>query len=247
MFAKHRNSKRTSLQKTENKYDEESHLKNLIKVLRIYSNIDTLTAKEKYTPTSPQKKAANFMKKAFDDMTTIIKNPMASKSIENFQISNEISKINNDMLYFLLNVTSEEFHQIFLDFYSLFDQEKDYLLSRDDFQFIISYMGSAENMGKQKLNLSLKLLSSNENVLKGALDKFSRFFITEGDSVVAPDVLNDVFEEFKDTENWNYNGREREYFIDFLKFLPILLSYFLEYMKRRIEIRRENLMVKQFQ
>jgi hypothetical protein len=104
-------------------------------------------------------------------------------------------------------------------------------------------MGSPENIGKEKLNLSLKLMISNDNVLKGAVDKLGRFFVTQGNEIVAPDILNDLFENLKDEKTWIDKGHDREYFIDFLKFLPILLSYFLEYMKRRIETRRENLMV----
>lgn len=225
--------------------DEDSSLRNLIKLLKIYANIDSLTAREKFTPVSPHKKATNFLKKLLHEVTNVpskIRN-LTSKSIENVEIYHDISLINKDMLFFILNVTTEEFHRFFMDFYSLFDEEKDYLLSKSDFQFIINYMGSPENMGKQKMNLSLKLLLTHENYLKGALDKFSRFFVSQGESVVAPDVFNDLFEELKDEKTWVLKGDNREYFIDFLKFLPILMSYFFEFMKRRIEIRRDNLIV----
>ena len=227
------------------KNNEEISLKYLVKVLLIYAKLDEISLKEKFTTTSPQQKAAQFMKKLMKTFEDLSLSPTKTlrKTSESIEGGREISKINRDMQYLLLNVTTEEFHHFFMEFYSLFDQEKDYLLSKDDFQFIVNYMGNPENMGKEKLNISLKLILSKENALKGAVDKFGRFFAAEGDGVVAPDIFNDLFEELKDENTWIDKGHEREYFINFLKFLPILLSYFLEYMKRRIEIRRENLMV----
>ena len=227
------------------KHNEESSLKSLVKVLVIYANLDKMSEEEKLQPSSPKKRAQNLMKtfaKTFDEMSNFMK--ISRKSQIDLDVPLELRKVNKDILYFLLNVTTEEFHHFFMEFYALFDQEKDYLLSRDDFDFIINYMGSPENMGKEKLNLSLKLiLSKDNNVLKRGVDKLGRFFVSQGNEIVAPDILNDLFEELKDEKTFIDKGHEQEYFIDFLKFLPILLSYFLEYMKRRIEIRRENLMV----
>ena len=229
--------------------NEEIALKNLIKVLRIYSDIDDLNLKEKYSTDEPKKKAAMMLKKFLKNFEEFSPLKFSQSKTTNLHVDihKELRRINKDMLYLLLNVTTEEFHHFFMEFYSLFDQEKDYLISKDDLQFIVNYMGSAENMGKEKLNISIKLILTDDKYsLKGVVDKFSRFFVSDADDVVAPDIFNDLFEQLKDPKTWVYRGQEIEYFIDFLKFLPILMSYFLEYMKRRIEIRRENLMVNKF-
>lgn len=225
--------------------NEELAFESLMKVLLIYSKLDRISLIEKYNPSSPQKKAAIFLKsfvRTFDEISSYLRNN-TQKSMTDVEVNQEIAKINPDMLYFLLNVTIEEFHFFFIEFYSLFDQEKDYLLSKDEFQLIINYMGSSDQMGKEKLNISLKLFLTKGNILKGALDKFGRFFVTDSNTILAPDIFNELFQELKDNQTWIDLGNKREYFVDFLKFLPILLSYFLEYMRRRIEIRRENLMV----
>jgi len=111
-------NKRFSVSKQDNdkvKNNDELAFRNLMKVLLIYSKLDKIALKEKYNPTSPQKRAQVFLKgfvKTFDEISSFLRNN-TQKSMTD-EVNQEIANINADMLYMIWNVSMEECHYFFM-------------------------------------------------------------------------------------------------------------------------------------
>ena len=147
-----------------------------------------------------------------------------------------LAKYDFSFLFCLLNLTLGEFYSSYQAFHHQFDSKSSSQIEEKEFQAMLDFLCRRENMGKAKVRKSLEICSPEDFKMYNKI------------ALLNPSP-NDQLEEFlkkgmftvlsvKETKANSIGSRS---YIHYLRFFPITLSYFGEFIKKRVMIRLTNL------
>ena len=145
-------------------------------------------------------------------------------------------KVDYTFTFCLLNLMPGEFYSSYQSFHCQFDSKYTHQLGMKEFQAMLDFLCSRENMGKTKVRKSFEISCPNE-------------FQTYNKIALLNPSTNDHLEPFLkkgmftvlSVKETNANQIGSHSYIHYLRFFPITLSYFSEYMKKRVAIRLANM------
>ena len=93
---------------------------------------------------------------------------------------------NSTIVFYLMNLSLEEFHESFKRFYREFDKNESSHLDKDEFSLLLDHFGNSKNMGKEKIKKSFKICDEE------AYKEYSKF-ATKKDSSFLDNELKQKF------------------------------------------------------
>lgn len=189
----------------------------IIKLLIAYEELDTKKDQK-------ENKKAKKSKGALD---SIIENTLSANAPP-------LARVEFSIVFHLLNLTLGELYSTYQVYYSQFDFDDSLKLEESEFDVMLDFLCRPENMGKLKIKKSFEICSPEDyrNYNKIAVINPSADHVLE-------DFLKKGMYTFLAVQDASAIGAKS--YINYLKFFPLVFSYFAEYMKQKVRTRMKNL------
>lgn len=147
-----------------------------------------------------------------------------------------LANIDFSFTYHLLNLTLGELYSIYQAYCKHFDQDSSMMIEEKEFDAMLDFLCLPDNMGKVKVRRSFEIYSPEDFKIYNKLALVN----PSSDYQLEPFLKKGMFTvlAISDTKE-NSIGTRR--YIHYLKFFPILFSYFAEFLKQRVELRANNM------
>ena len=147
-----------------------------------------------------------------------------------------LAKVDMSFLFCLLNLTLGEFYSSYQSFHHQFDSKNTSQIEEKEFQAMLDFLCRRENMGTAKVRKSFEICSPEDFKMYNKI------------ALLNP-APNDQLEEFLkkgmftvlSVKEAKANSIGTRSHIHYLRFFPITLSYFGEFIKKRVHIRLANM------
>ena len=149
-----------------------------------------------------------------------------------------LSEVNHTIIFFLLNLTLDDFHKSYVKFYIKFDKDNSLYMEEEEFRSMVEFLCDPEHLGSTKLNRCFeKIAESTYNEHK----KIDQLFESVEQDKIGPNVIKGMFDVLKSKDTITDENGNKIPFIDYIKFLPVILSFFSEHLKHEAKSRRDNI------
>lgn len=190
--------------------------------------LDTLIAYEELnkTPVSPTLKLFSKRKQSVTEKSqNEKKRPMNMGSASRY------------VTFYILNLTLNEIYDSYKKFYQQFDDDDSLRLDKDEFYALLDYFAKPENMGKEKVKKSFEILD------KEAYENHIQYAVSNNTNRLEPGFKEAMFISLSiNTQGTSNTGsKTQNKVVNYLKFLPMMMSYFGEFIRKGTETRITNL------
>ena len=204
----------------------------LIEILASYQAIESKVGS---SPTTPSKKPSSD-KKRLRRSTSLI-NEFISQTNETGIEGPSLHSASMTFVYYLLNMTLDEFYTNYLDYYKQFDSNCDFQIQQHEFYGLLDYIAAPNHIDKAKVLRSFKIYSPekfqrvhNIAVLNPSTDDHLEQVIKQG-------MFMMLLARRSDTHPEALKGGS----ISYPKFFPLVVSYFAEFIRQKVEARVHNM------
>ena len=139
-------------------------------------------------------------------------------------------------VFYLLNLTLEEFYTSYLEYYKQYDSDCDFCINRHEFYVLLDYLAKPTSVGKPKMLKSFQVYSQ---------EHYRGWNSVAVLNPTSSDRLEQVFKEglytILSVRTKSVDSSQVESYIHYRRFLPLIISYFSEYIRQKTISRTLNM------
>lgn len=194
----------------------------VLNLLIAYKELDTKQVNKKNVKKSSKDKEHDALLSMIHDIVIESEPPLARADFS--------------FVFHLLNLSLTELHNAYQDYYTQFDSDRSLKIEEPEFEVLLDYLCHSENMGKAKVKKSFEIYSPDDFRYYNKLALIN----PTGDNELEPSLKKNMFAALA-VQNSRANDIGSKRYIHYLKFFPLIFSYFSEFLKQKIKNRVRNI------
>ena len=177
-------------------------------------------------------------KQPFRSKSGIAIDPSKPEKIDLNPNGTPLGKANYTFIFHLLNQTLGEFYNSYKVYCTHFDTDDSYKIEEKEFDIMLDFLCLPENMGKVKVRKSFEVCSPEDFRMYNKVALIN----PSSDHQLEPFLKKGMFTVLA-TKGSSANTIGEKRYVHYLKFFPLLFSYFSEFLKMKTNLRIRNMEV----